>query len=58
MDWTNRVIFNPDSKTGQGRRFIPMSDRVYDILRARCGDRKEGWSGSHATRASKSARPW
>jgi integrase len=55
MDWGNRVIFNPDSKTDQGHRFIPMSDRAYDILRTRCGDRTEGWvfpsrqKGKHIT---------
>jgi integrase len=55
MDWENRVIFNPDSKTDQGRRLIPMSDRVYNILRARCGQRREGWvfpsrqKGKHIT---------
>jgi integrase len=37
------------------RRFVPMSDRVYDILRTRCGDRKQGWvfpsrrKGKHIT---------
>lgn len=43
IDWTNRVIFNPDSKTAKGRRFIPLSDRALKVLRTRCGDRKEGW---------------
>jgi integrase len=43
IDWHNRLIFNPDSKTRQGRRWIPMSERVCDILRARCADREEGW---------------
>ena len=55
IDWTNRVIFNPNSKTKKGRRFIPMSDRVLDILLVRCADRKEGWvfpsrqKGKHIT---------
>jgi integrase len=43
IDWHNCLIFNPDSKTRQGRRWIPMSERVCDILRARCADREEGW---------------
>jgi integrase len=43
IDWTNRVIFNPDSKTMKGRRFIPLSDRVLEILKARCAGRMEGW---------------
>jgi integrase len=53
--WNNRVIFNPNSKTKKGRRFIPMSDRVLDILLVRCAGRKEGWvfpsrhKGKHIT---------
>ena len=43
IDWNNRMIFNPNSKTVKGRRFIPMSDRVLDVLMVRCAGRKEGW---------------
>jgi integrase len=43
IDFPNRAIFIPDSKTATGRRFVPMSDRVLDILFARCGERREGW---------------
>lgn len=48
LDWQNRSIFVPDSKTSEGRRTVPMSDRVYEILRRRCCDesgieRKAGW---------------
>jgi integrase len=43
IDWNNRVIFNPDSKTAKGRRFIPLSDRVLEILKMRCAGRTEGW---------------
>ena len=43
IDWNNRVLFNPNSKTTKGRRFIPMSDRVLDLLMVRCAGRKEGW---------------
>jgi site-specific recombinase XerD len=43
LDWQSRVIFVPDSKTAEGRRLIPMSGRVFEILRHRCGARKEGW---------------
>src|SRR4029077_13661846 len=28
LDWQNRVIFVPDSKTAEGRRLVPMSRRV------------------------------
>lgn len=43
LDWQNRVIFVPDSKTAEGRRLVPMSRRVSDLLHARCGTRSEGW---------------
>jgi len=32
LDWNNRIIFVPDSKTVDGRRMIPMSDRAYEVL--------------------------
>jgi integrase len=37
IDWTNKVIFVPDSKTLDGRRLVPMSDRVERILRRQAG---------------------
>lgn len=43
LDWNRRTIFIPDSKTPTGRRYIPMSDRVLDLLMVRCGDRRQGW---------------
>src|SRR5437764_9481703 len=43
LDWQNRVIFVPDSKTAEGRRLVPMSGRVFEILRNRCTGRPEGW---------------
>ena len=43
IDWNSRVLFIPDSKTPNGRRFVPISDRVLELLRVRCGDRREGW---------------
>ena len=43
LDWQNRVIFVPDSKTQEGRRLVPMSARVFEILRHRCHARHEGW---------------
>ena len=44
LDWQNRVIFVPDSKTAEGRRLVPMSGRVFEILRNRCDARQEGWT--------------
>jgi integrase len=43
LDWETRVIFVPDSKTEEGRRRVPMSNRVFDVLKQRCGERREGW---------------
>ena len=43
LDWQNRVIFVPDSKTAEGRLLVPMSGRVFEILRTRCDARREGW---------------
>lgn len=43
LDWENRLIFVPDSKTPEGRRLVPMSRRVFEILKDRCGIRQEGW---------------
>jgi integrase len=35
--------FNPKGKTKRARRRVPLSERVLSRLRARCGDRREGW---------------
>jgi site-specific recombinase XerD len=43
INWNDKIIFVPDSKTPEGRRMVPMSDRVISILRTRCGTRREGW---------------
>jgi integrase len=43
LDWDNRMIFIPDSKTQEGRRLVPMSRRVFEILARRCGTRNDGW---------------
>jgi integrase len=43
VDFDAGTIFTPDSKTESGRRFIPMSSRVKQILEARCEGRSEGW---------------
>lgn len=43
LDFDSGLIFTPDSKTEEGRRFIAMSERVRGILRRRCAGRSEGW---------------
>jgi len=42
-DFDAGTIFTPDSKTESGRRFIPMSSRVKQIIEERCAGRSEGW---------------
>ena len=42
LDWKNRTIFVPDSKTPDGRRVVPMSDRVYELLRSGVGKKARG----------------
>jgi integrase len=43
IDWNYKVVYVPDSKTKDGKRHVPISERVIDILRRRCGERQEGW---------------
>ncbi len=43
LNWEGRVIFVPDSKTPEGRRLVPMSQRVFEILRRRCETKNDGW---------------
>jgi len=43
LDFGHKLIFVRDSKTPAGRREIPMSDRAYNLLRARCRGKTEGW---------------
>ena len=43
LDWRNLVILVPDSKTAEGRRLVPMSRRVFEVLQNRCNSRLEGW---------------
>jgi integrase len=43
IDWMNKLLFIPDSKTANGRRKVPMSDRALVILSVRCAGRSEGW---------------
>ena len=43
LDWNDKVIFVPDSKTPEGRRTVPMSDRAFAILQGLCSERRAGW---------------
>jgi integrase len=44
LDWNNRTIFVPDSKTLEGRRLVPMSRRVFEILKKPLRN-EDGWLG-------------
>jgi integrase len=43
LNFAARRIWNPYGKTEKARRFVPMSDRMAEILSVRCSGRKEGW---------------
>lgn len=48
IDWKNRAIYLPESKSEEGRRLVVMTERAYEILQRRCRDekallRKKGW---------------
>jgi hypothetical protein len=43
IDWSRKLIVIPDSKSPYGRRRVPMSTRVIEILARRCHGRTEGW---------------
>jgi integrase len=43
IDWANMRIWNPYGKTAKSRRFVPMSQRMKDLLRIRCEEKREGW---------------
>jgi integrase len=64
IDWNDRVFFIPDSKTDNGRRFVPLSDRALELLKDRCGERRRDWifkafsaSGHLTTWTGNSVRP-
>jgi integrase len=41
--WDKNLIFNPDGKTEKSRRYVPLSDRVRDMLRARAQKTNGEW---------------
>jgi len=57
LDWQNRVIFVPDSKTAEGRRLVPMSGRVFEILRSRRDAKLEGWVFASKRRSDQTGTP-
>ena len=43
INWSQRLIFNPNGKTKEARRHVPISERMLDLLMVRCSDKREGW---------------
>jgi integrase len=41
--WDKDLIFNPDGKTRQSRRYVPLSDRVRAVLKARAASLESEW---------------
>jgi integrase len=58
VDFDAGTIFTPDSKTESGRRFIPMSSRVKQILEARCDDAARAGCGCRVIRESTLGKGW
>jgi integrase len=58
VDFDAGTIFTPDSKTESGRRFIPMSSRVKQILEARCEERTRAACGCRVVRESTLGKGW
>jgi integrase len=43
IQWEKPSIWIPRGKTKKARRFVPMSNRMEELLRTWCGNRTEGW---------------
>jgi integrase len=43
INWSQRLIFNPNGKTKAARRHVPISERMLDLLMIRCSNKPEGW---------------
>jgi hypothetical protein len=63
IDWSQRLIFNPNGKTKAACRYAPISERMVDLLMVRCADKREGWllpsrraKGRHLTTVAKQFR--
>ncbi len=63
INWSQRLIFNPNGKTKAARRHVPISERMLDLLMVRCADKRDGWlfpsrraKGGHLTTVAKQFR--
>jgi integrase len=43
INWRRRRIFNPSRKTPKARRYLPISQRMLDLLMVRCAGKTDGW---------------
>jgi integrase len=43
INWSQRLIFNPNGKTRAARRHVPISERMLELLMVRSSDKREGW---------------
>jgi integrase len=43
VDWEKLTIFVPKGKTRNARRYVPISQRLYSVLKQRCNDESIGW---------------
>ena len=43
IDWNRGTIFIPRGKTPRSRRYVPMSDRMMEMLQTRRKDQERGW---------------
>ena len=43
IDWSQRLIFNPNGKTKAAHRHVPISERMLNLLLIRCSNKPEGW---------------
>ena len=43
LNFSERLVWIPFGKTAKARRFVPMSERMADVIAVRCTGRKDGW---------------
>jgi integrase len=43
IDWANLRIWIPSGKTAKSRRYVGVSQRMRDVIEARCAGHREGW---------------
>ena len=43
IDWKRMRIFNPSGKTPKARRYLPISQRMLDLLMVRCAGKTQSW---------------